>query len=97
MDLNTKTIEEISKTWKEIKSLIDERKSVSKEISEEKQKCSTKLGIKIKELNQIMKTIDTMEKGDFSMDHIEIAQAIRIGKAKPKSEQEETPETEAVE
>lgn len=83
-DFNEEAIQAIRKSYSAIKTLKEEKKSISEDISEEKKDCSKKSGMSAKDLNAVFKILENREKGDFSEDYLSIAKAVEGIAAAPK-------------
>lgn len=61
--LTDQEIKVVETTYNAIKTLEEEKKSISEDIKEEKAKCTKDTGIKAKDLNNIFKLLKLQEKG----------------------------------
>jgi hypothetical protein len=75
-DLNQEAIQAVRKSYSAVKTLKEERKSMSEDISEEKKDCAKKSGMAVKDLNAIFKILENRENGNFSEDYVTIAKAV---------------------
>lgn len=75
-ELNEEKLRKIKETYSVIKTLKEEKKSLSEDISEEKKDCAKKTGLQVRDLNSVMKILDAREKGDFSEDSLEVVRAL---------------------
>jgi hypothetical protein len=76
LSFNKEAIAEIKKTYKSLKMLTEQKKSISEDIREEKLECSKKTGMAVKDINNIMKVLHARESGDYSEDYVKIAKAV---------------------
>lgn len=75
-DLGKDSIEQIRKSYSTIKTLQEEKKSISEDIREEKLDCSKKTGLSVKDINGIMKMLHSRESGEYSDDYVRISKQI---------------------
>ncbi len=61
--LNDQEIKIIETTYNAIRTLDEEKKSISEDIKEEKAKCTKDTGVKAKDLNNIFKLLKLQESG----------------------------------
>lgn len=74
--LNDGDIKEIKRAYSAIKAFQEEKKSIAEDIREEKLQCSKKIGLPVKFINGIMKTLVARESGDYDDNYIEIAKQV---------------------
>jgi len=79
LSFNKEAVAEIKKTYKSLKMLQEQKKSISEDIREEKLECSKKSGMSVKDINNIMKVLHARESGDYSEDYVKIAKAVEQG------------------
>lgn len=60
--------EELKRTYNAINSLLEEKKSISEDIKEEKIACSKKTGLDIKDVNTIFRLVKMNEKGQIPIE-----------------------------
>ena len=79
LSFNKEAVADIKKTYKSLKMLTEQKKSISEDIREEKLECSKKTGMSVKDINNIMKVLRARESGDYSEDYVKIAKAVESG------------------
>jgi hypothetical protein len=76
LSFNKEAVADIKKTYKSLKMLQEQKKSISEDIREEKLECSKKTGMSVKDINNIMKVLHARESGDYSEDFVKIAKMV---------------------
>ena len=75
-NLSEEIVESIRKTYSTMKTLDEEKKSISEDMRDEKQKCAKDSGLTVRQLNGLFKILKSREKGEFDEDLINIAKAV---------------------
>lgn len=66
----------LKKTFTVVKTLQEERKSISEDIREEKIAASKKTEMTVKDINLVFKILMAREKGEYSEEYLKIAKAV---------------------
>ena len=76
INIDEETMKKIAETFRTLKTLVEEKKSISEDIREEKIRCSKETHIPVKSLNTIMKLLADREKGNLKDEYITLIKSI---------------------
>jgi len=85
--MNDEIVESIRKTYSTMKTLDEEKKSISEDMREEKQKCAKDSGLSVRQLNGLFKILKARENGEFDEELVHMAQVVEGIKTPPASEE----------